>query len=76
LCFPFRTPSTYKGQALACLKAAHKAETYRSLRSFWLAALVPSAGIISLQENLCSAGVIGARVIARDPLTEWRLQAG
>jgi hypothetical protein len=40
-----------------CLRAAHKSETYRSLRSLKAAALVPSAGTSKLQTELRSARV-------------------
>jgi chaperonin GroES len=52
----------YKGQAVACPRAARKTGTYRSLRSFQLAAVVLSAGTISLQVELRSARVPSATV--------------
>ena len=50
---------------MACPRAAHKTETYRSLRFLQLAALVPSAGTITLQIELRSARLpLGNRVHA------------
>jgi hypothetical protein len=43
-----RHPMSTGRQAVACPKAAHKSGTYRSLRYLELAALVPSAGTITL----------------------------
>ena len=43
-----RHPMSIGRQAVACPKAAHKSGTYRSPRYLELAALVPSAGTITL----------------------------
>ena len=54
-----------KGQTVSCPGAAHKTETYRSLRFLELAALVPSAGTITPQIDLrLGVGAIGNRVWA------------
>jgi hypothetical protein len=51
--------------AVACLRAAHKSGTYRSLRFRQLAALVPSVGIITLEIELRSARLQCATVSER-----------
>ena len=43
------TPSVWYRQAAACLRAAQKSATYRSPRSPYLAALVPSVGTVILR---------------------------
>src|SRR5271166_1265106 len=47
-------------QAVTCPRAAHKAQTYRGLRSFQLAAAVPSAGTPNTPNSVVfCAGAIG-----------------
>ncbi len=62
-------------QAAACPRAAQKSATYRSLRFIQVAALVPSAGTVTLQIELHSdacaistrAPDVRALLVARDP---------
>jgi hypothetical protein len=46
-------PSVWYRQAAACLRAAQKSATYRSPRSPYLAALVPSVGTVILRYFKC-----------------------
>src|SRR5206468_6047286 len=59
LCFTSGAP-TYMVIYTVCLRAAHKSETYRSLRSLKAAALVPSAGTSKIP-----TGMVMLRVLSR-----------
>ena len=55
-------PCNVQRTSEVCPRAARKAQTYRSLRSFLLAALAPSAGTISLHVKMRLARVSSAPV--------------